>query len=91
MVDFTDVRLAHLGPTDLSRLVGTTRVACSSWMNGHGRPHHLHADRVQKVLDAIGAARNAGLLPVPAHVLRADREAYIKSAIEKVTKPVSAS
>lgn len=84
MIDFTPVKAAKLGPEDLRKLCGTSRVACSMWLNNRSNPHVILQDRVQKVVDDIRRATEAGLLPVPFHVVRRERGLYIKQAIEKV-------
>jgi molybdenum cofactor biosynthesis enzyme MoaA len=83
MVDFTPIRDAKLGPEDLRKLCGVSRVACSMWLNNHTQPHHLLTDRVQKVVDGVKAALDAGLLPVPFSVVRRERGFYIQQAVEK--------
>jgi hypothetical protein len=87
MIDFQPVHDARLKPEDLRKLVSVSRVTCSQWLNGHSQPHHLLTDRVVKVIDGIKAALEAGLLPVPFHVVRRERGFYIENAIEKAKQP----
>lgn len=84
-IDFTPVRHAQLGATDLCMLAGVGRVAASHWLNNHTQPHSLIAARVAKLVDDIATAVEAGLLPVPHHVMRRERGLYIKTAIERAT------
>jgi DNA-binding XRE family transcriptional regulator len=83
VIDFTPVKNASLRPHDLAQLVGVSRVTCSMWLNGHGQPHYLLTDKVQKIVDAVDRAVSAGLLPVPHSVMRRERGYYIKTAVEQ--------
>lgn len=85
MIDFAPVHAARLKPGDLCKLVGVGRVACSMWLNDHCQPHHLLTEKVQKVVDAIQAAVDAGSLPVPYSVTRRERAYYIREAILTAT------
>lgn len=80
-IDFSPIREAQLGPTDLAQLVGVSRVAASLWLNGHSAPIHLIHEKVARVVDEVQAAVNAGLLPVPHHVTRRERGHYIRTAL----------
>lgn len=84
-LDFTPVKDAQLGATDLARLIRVSRVAASMWLNDRSQPHHLLTERVADVVDGIKAAVDAGLLPVPHHVSRRERGLYIQNAIAEAT------
>ena len=86
VIDFAPVRRAGIKPSDLSKLTGVGRVTCSYWINDLKQPHHLHRDKVRTVVDAIVAATQSGLLPVPLSVMRRERAHYIRQAIDKVSK-----
>jgi xylose isomerase len=79
---FEPVRAAGLQPHDLAKLLKLSRITTSMWLNGHTEPHRLHIDKVQKLVDAIDAAVQAGSLPVPADVGRAERGLYIRKALD---------
>lgn len=83
-IDFAPVRAARLQPADIAKLLRVSRVTASQWLNGHTQPHHLLTDRVRELVDAVDAAVQAGLLPVPHHVHRRERGLYVQRAIEQV-------
>lgn len=83
MVDFDPAIQARLGPSDLSKLLGVSRVTCSSWLNGHAQPHNLLTDRVAALLDNITQALEAGDLPVPYKIPRRERGLYIETVLAK--------
>lgn len=84
VIDFKPVHKAELRPADLSKILNVGRVTCSYWLNGHKQPHILHYDKVKAAVDAISAATQSGLLPVPTNVMRRERAHYIRQALEQV-------
>lgn len=83
MIDFTPFRQARLGPVDIAKLLGVSRVTVSGWLNGHAQPHHLLSTRVQGILDNVGHALEAGELPVPHDVNRRERGLYIQQVLAR--------
>lgn len=82
--DFTVLTAAGVGPGDLAKLLKINRVTCSSWLNGHTQPHRLIRVQVDKMLDQIGLAVEAGHLPVPHRISRRERGLYIQRVVEQV-------
>lgn len=80
---FEIAKEARLQPHDLAKLLKVSRITVSMWFNGHSKPHRLLADRVEKLLDAIRQAVEAGELPVPHDVSRRERGHYIQKAVGK--------
>lgn len=80
---FEIAKEARLQPHDLAKLLKISRITVSMWLNGHSRPHRLLTERVEKLLDAIRAAVDAGELPVPHDVSRRERGHYIQKVLEK--------
>lgn len=87
MDEFDIVRKAGLRPVDLHRLLKITRVTASLWLNGHVQPHALLRNRVNTLLDAVAKAYEAGDLPVPVNIKRADRAKYVNSCIARQLTP----
>jgi hypothetical protein len=79
---FEPVVEAELQPHDLARILKLNRVTVSMWLNGHCLPHRLHIEKVQKLIDAVNEAVEAGKLPLPDGTPRRDREQLISSALE---------
>lgn len=73
---------AKLLPHEVAKALGVSRVAVSGWYNGHSNPHHLHAAKVQNLVDAVREAIDSGSLPVPHDVVRRERWHYISTALE---------
>ena len=80
---FESVKQARLQRQEIANLLKVNRVTVSMWLNGHTKPHHLLVDRVEKLIDAISAAVDAGDLPVPRDVSRRERGYYIQNALKK--------
>ena len=72
---------ARLRPDDIAKLMKLSRVTVSLWFNGHTKPHHLIAKRVDKLLAAIKSAMDAGDLPLPHDVGRRERGMYIHNTV----------
>lgn len=84
---FDNAKAARLRPDDLAKLLKVSRVTVSLWFNGHTRPHHLLAERVDKVLTAIQAAMEAGDFPVPHDITRRERGLFIQNTVNKHLNP----
>lgn len=80
-LDLTPLSLARLTPIDIARCVGVSRVTASLWMNKHNGPHHLIRDRLERFVDAVAKAVQAGQLPVPHAITRRERTHYLKSVL----------
>lgn len=80
---FEVAKEARLQPHDMAKLLKVSRITVSMWFNGHSKPHRLLGDRVDKLLDAIRAAVEAGELPVPHDVSRRERGHYIQKVLGK--------
>ena len=80
---FEIAKEARLQPHDLAKLLKVSRITVSMWFNGHSKPHRLLADRVEKLIDAIAKAVDAGELPVPHDVSRRERGHYIQKSLAK--------
>lgn len=72
---------AGLGPTDISRFTGVSRVTASSWMNFRTSPSSLVAEKLQKLIDATERALDAGDLPLPYEVSRRERGQIVQSIL----------
>lgn len=74
---------AQLLPSDLSKLLGVHRCTVSFWYNGNAEPHRDLTRRLNKLLDLVKAATDAGDLPVPHHINRRERAHYLRQVILK--------
>ena len=84
-VDFTDkfepVRLAGLGPAELSLLLKVSRVTASLWLNGRRRPHLLLEERVDRLLRAVEEALADGDLPLSHDIPRRERAWHLRRVL----------
>jgi predicted transcriptional regulator len=74
---------AKLLPHEVAHVLGISRVTVSMWYNGHTKPHRLHEDKVQKLVDDVKQAMESAALPVPSGVARRDRLDYIGSTLKQ--------
>lgn len=81
MFDPAILKRAGLGPSDVARLTGVTRVAATRWLNGTSAPGAHTRGAAQKLVDVVTRAVEAGELPVPVHVTRRERLLYIKTVL----------
>lgn len=79
---FEPIKQAQLQPHDVAKLLHLNRITVSLWLNGHAMPHKLHREKVQKLVDAIGEAVEAGDFPVPLDITRRERGLYIRKVLE---------
>lgn len=80
---FEITKEARLRPHEIAKLLKVSRVTVSMWVNGHSKPHRMLGDRVDKLLDAIRHAVEAGELPVPHDISRRERGHYIQKTLAK--------
>lgn len=80
---FEIAKEAKLLPHDLAKLLKVSRITVSMWFNGHSKPHRLLTERVEKLVDAIRLAVDAGELPVPHDVSRRERGHYIQTCLKQ--------
>jgi transcriptional regulator with XRE-family HTH domain len=78
---FEVIRQAGLRTREVGRLLGTSRVTVSLWLNGHTSPHRLHANKVNKFLDALKHAVEVGELPPPKGLKPEERETYVTNVV----------
>lgn len=81
---------ANIGVGIFAKIAGVSRVTGSLWINGHTKPHLLHADKIAVLLAAIKLGVDKGLLPVPTTVPRQARFDKIKAAILQCLEEVTA-
>lgn len=80
---FDIAKEAKLRPSDVARLLDLNRVTVSLWFNGHHRPHKLLISKVEKLLDGIKLAYEAGDLPVSSDLEGAERHTAIQRTLVK--------
>lgn len=80
---FETVKQANLLPSDLAKLLKVNRCTVSNWFNGKNHPHPMIKVKLNKLLDAVHRAVDAGDLPVPHDVKRRERAHYISERIVK--------
>jgi len=78
---FAAAKNAKLKTIDLAALLGVSRPTISMWLNGHAEPHHLHANKVVKILDAVRLALEAGDLPTPKGLSAPERLDYLRNVV----------
>lgn len=82
------IKRAKLRVTEVARLLHVSRPTASNWFNGVHEPHAMIRGKLNKLLDAIGAALEAGELPVPPTVIGKDaRWDYINKVLVKYLAP----
>jgi len=83
---------ARLLPSDLAKLLGVSRCTVSFWYSGKSSPHSMIRAKVDKLLDGISRAVEAGDLPVPHDVKRRERGLYITQHLVKhLSAPLKAA
>jgi predicted transcriptional regulator len=75
--------VAKLKAIEISKLLGVSKQAVSSWYAGTRQPHPQVMHRLQRLLDAVSAAVDAGELPVPTVVEHSERWGYVNRTIVK--------
>jgi len=78
---------AGLQPNDITRHLAVTRATASAWLNGHSQPHALHAAEVDRFLDAVRRAVEAGELPAPKDMPRLERRRRIDGVLLRHQRP----
>lgn len=74
---------AKLLPSDLAKLLSINRCTVSFWYAGKTSPHAMIRAKVDRLLDAVAAAVQAGDLPVPHDISRRERGLYITQHLVK--------
>lgn len=90
MFDILKKDQANIGVGNFAKIAGVSRVTASLWINGHTKPHMLHADKIAVILASIKLALDKGLLPIPLNVVRKERFDKTKSAILQCLEEVTA-
>lgn len=83
---FKPVKQAKLTVQEFATIAGVSRVTASLWLNGHKKPHLLHASKISMLINAIDLAIYKEQLPLPTTVTRVDRIAKIKKIIAACIK-----
>lgn len=78
-----DFKRAGLYPSDISRMLGISRVAVSLWFNGHSRPHKLLRDRVERLHKAVLGALEENSLPISSDYAKKERHGKVRDVIER--------
>jgi hypothetical protein len=73
MFNFETVVEAGIKPRHVTRLLNVSRVTASNWLRGVTQPHPFIQEKAQALLDAVDAAVEDGVLPVP-HQLPQDEK-----------------
>lgn len=79
----TDIlKASGLSQVELADLFGVSRVTINSWIAGRFKPHALHRDRIERCIDALRKAVDAGELPLSAGVDKHLRVQQAKAIVE---------
>lgn len=87
MIDFTWLHDAGVRPRHIAALLKLNRGTVSGWINGRAQPHHFLVARVTRIMDALKAASDAGLLPPPKKLKGEEKTKYIKNVVVDNLKP----
>lgn len=83
-MDFKTLRSrGRITPTDFHRLTGVSRATCSQWFSGHKKPHPLHRDRIENLVNALCKAIEVGALPISSKLAPKERSTQIKEIAER--------
>lgn len=85
-MDLSIVTKAGLTKQEFAKLMKVSRTTVHNWFGGAG-VHVQVSERLDKALAVIARAVEAGDLPLPYGVVRAQRAAKIAAAIRKNAKP----
>ena len=86
---FTDlITQAGLKPRHLQKFFKCSRIAASSWVNGHSQPHALLGKRVEVFSTAIQRAIGEGKLPVPEGLPFTESNTYVNDVIRTYVRAV---
>lgn len=79
---------AGIGVSAFAKLAGISRVTASLWVNGHTKPHALHAARIEELLARIRQRVSTCELPLPPGPV-ATRDARLRAVV--FCEPIPAS
>lgn len=78
------LKTAGLRVTEVAQLVKVSRPTASNWFRGAHGPHSLVTAELNKLVDAVRQAMEAGELPIPPTVIGKDvRWQYINDVLVK--------
>lgn len=87
---FKPVKQAKLTVQEFAAIAGVSRVTASLWLNGHKKPHMLHASKIGTIINAIELAIDKDKLPLSNTVPRLDRLVNLKKIITACIKELKA-
>lgn len=79
-MNFEVIKTSGLTQEEFAKILRVTRVTVNNWVHNKYPVHRLHADKVKRVLRAVGAAVDAGDFPVKA-TKRDERALQIKNVL----------
>lgn len=79
-MNFEVIKTSGLTQEEFAKILRVTRVTVNNWVHSKHPVHRLHADKVKRVLRAVGAAVDAGDFPVKA-TKRDERALQIKNVL----------
>jgi hypothetical protein len=78
------LKTAGFRVTEVSQLMKVSRPTASNWYRGAHTPHTLVEGKLNKLVDAVRRATEAGELPIPPTVIgKVARWAYINEVIAR--------
>ena len=86
---FTEIiEKAELKPRHLQKFFKCSRVAASSWVNGHTQPHAMIAPKVALFEAAVQRALDDGKLPAPDTLPFSEANTYINDTLRQYARAV---
>lgn len=82
------VKKAGLKPRHLQKFFKCSRVAASSWVNGHSSPSAMIAHKTEVFIAAVQKALDDGKLPAPEALPFAEANAYIHDTLRQYARAV---
>lgn len=82
------VEQAGLKPRHLQKFFKCSRVAASSWINGHSSPHAMLAPKVALFNATVQRALDDGKLPVPDSLPFSEANTYINDTLRRYARAV---
>lgn len=79
---------AGVKPRHLQKFFKCSRIAASSWINGHSSPHALLAPKVALFMAAVQRALDANELPVPSTLPFTEANTYINDTLRRNARAV---
>jgi DNA-binding XRE family transcriptional regulator len=62
--EFAPVKDAGIRQVEFAKIANVSRLTANNWMNGKGRPHALHAEKITALVERIRTCVQDGRLPV---------------------------